>query len=756
MLNGIQVLDRTTEIAGPYCTKVLADAGATVVRTEPAGGDPIRQYRSGGLFEYLNGSKGLLTGTVEESVASMDVTVTYDRDEARRLYRLQPDLVVVCITPFGMDGPWAARPATEFTLQAACGSTGGRGDPDGPPLAAGGRIGEWVTGIYAAVATVAAIGIDGLPRRGRLVDVAMFDCMAVSLVTYPSVTASFAGWPPMVGTGRVTEIPSVEPTEDGYAVFTTNSGQQFQDFLVMIGRPDWIADDGLAHAAQRYARRHEFLEAVHRYTRGRTTQAALEEAAGFRIPAAPVLSGATVADFEQFGVRGVFGPSATGRFRQPRPPYRIGAPKPTDASEPVDGRRDGSQPTRPVQDSPLPDRQLPLGGIRVLDCTAWWAGPSATHVLACLGADVVKVESVTRPDWMRTASARPSSDPDWLEWSAIFHAVNASKRAVTLDLTEPDGVRLFERLATHADLVVENYTPRVMDQFGLGWERLHELNPRLIMVRMPAFGLDGPWRDRTGFAQTMECISGMAWMTGLPDGPPVLVRGACDPVAGMHAVVATMLALRARSADGQGRLVEAAMVESALNITAEQLIEWDLSGVILDRQGARGLGAPQGLYRCTGDDRWIAISVVSDGQWHALRSLVGIADERRWADDHGRRGHAEEIDQLLQAWTSPRRPADVVTDLVGAGVPAAEVVRGRDIVHNPQLRHRGLFEVECHPVTGRHELPTMPFRFNDVESWMTGPAPTIGQHNASVLGAVASPDELEKLTRATVPVEGRG
>ncbi len=258
------------------------------------------------------------------------------------------------------------------------------------------------------------------------------------------------------------------------------------------------------------------------------------------------------------------------------------------------------------------------------------------------------------------------------------------------------------------------------------------------MVRMPAFGLDGPWRDRTGFAQTMESISGMAWVTGFADGPPVLVRGTCDPVAGMHGAVATLLALRARDADGQGRLVEVPMVEAALNITAEQVIEWDLSGVILSREGRPGLGALEGVYRCDGDDRWVAVSVRSDEDWCALRATVDLPDDKRWADGTGRQEHAKEIDGAIEAWTSQMRSAEVVSALLAAGLPVAEVVRSRDIVHNPQLRHRGLFETEDHPVTGRHELPTMPFRFSDVDQWMSAPAPTLGQDNGSILGHLAA------------------
>ena len=249
----------------------------------------------------------------------------------------------------------------------------------------------------------------------------------------------------------------------------------------------------------------------------------LEEAALFRIPAAPVLDAAGVLEFEQFRDRDVFVASPSGRFVQPRVPYRISGLAPRAFSPaPAPGEHQGAVgwPARPAS-PPTPRRewQLPLEGIRVIDCTAWWAGPSATNVLAALGADVIKVESVGRPDQMRLVSARRPPEDRWWEWGPIFHAVNIGKRDITVDLGHEDGIDVFRRLLRTADVLVENYTPRVMDQFGLTWDSVHALNPELIMVRMPAFGLDGPWRDRTGFAQTMESVSGMAWRTGIPRRP---------------------------------------------------------------------------------------------------------------------------------------------------------------------------------------------------------------------------------------------
>jgi crotonobetainyl-CoA:carnitine CoA-transferase CaiB-like acyl-CoA transferase len=466
-----------------------------------------------------------------------------------------------------------------------------------------------------------------------------------------------------------------------------------------------------------------------------------------------VLDGSTVPAFDHFVERGVFAPDPGGRFLQPRVPYRIsGLPTRPFGPTPAEGEHDAQVDwdPRPVAVRSSEASRLPLDGIRVVDCTAWWAGPSATQALALLGADVVKVESVTRPDLMRYTTARRASDQSWWEWGPMFHAANAGKRGITLDLGRPEGVDVFERLVATADLLVENYTPRVMDQFGLGWERLHEVNPELIMVRMPAFGLSGPWRDNTGFAQTMESITGMAWLTGFEDGPPVLVRGACDPLAGMHAVIAALLALGHRDRHGGGHLVESVMVEAALNAAAEQVIEHSVSGTVLGRQGNRGPGAaPQGMYPCAGTDRWLALAVADDAQWDALRAVLGgpaWADDPRLGTAEGRRVAHDLIDDELRAWTKDRDAEELADLLARAGVPAGVVIPSRDVVHNPQIRHRGLFEPERHPVTGDHDLPTLPFRFSRVPAWLRRPSPTLGEHNHEVLAELGLPaDEITAL-----------
>lgn len=761
MLDGLRVVDLSTEIAGPYCTKLLADAGADVVKVERPDGDPMRGWMSGALFEFLNTTKRSVVGACDDpEILELCVRahVVVENSEpgtldVAALHERNPALVVVSITPFGQDGPWRDRAATEFTLQAWCGSTASRGDPGRPPVAAGGRIGEWVAGTYAAMAAFAASRAAGRTGRGEHVDLALLDSMALTMNTYTSVFAEFLGWPPLRRPTRTFEVPSIEPSADGFAAFTTNSAQQFADFLVMIGRPDLLDDKELSSALGRFKRRRDALEMIHAHTTRFTTAELLEQAAALRIPSGPVGNGETVTGFDHFEAVETFVPNPSGRFVQPRVPYRISGltPRPF-AAAPAIGSTEldavdwppppGAAPSEHASASPRRDRDddLPLAGVRVIDCTAWWAGPAATHMLGTLGADVIKVESVTRPDLMRYTSTRPPTEDQWWEWGPLYHGANHNKRGITLDLTRPEGRDLLLRLAAGADVLLENFTPRVMENFDLGWETLHATNPRLVMVRLPAYGLLGPWRDRTGFAQTMEGITGMAWITGWEDGPPLLPRGACDPLAAMHAVFATMLALRDRDSSGDGRLVEVTMIEAALNAAAEQVVEYGASGTVLSRHGNRGpLAAPQNVYACAGDEEWLAIAISTDAEWARLREFLG---DPEWARDAtldsaaGRHEAHDLIDDELGAWCAAQDAGKAADLLSEAGIPAGYVVDGRDIFHNPQLMHRGYFAPQDHPVTGRHSIPTVPFRFVSRADapWLRQPAPTLGQHNREILG----------------------
>ncbi len=292
-----------------------------------------------------------------------------------------------------------------------------------------------------------------------------------------------------------------------------------------------------------------------------------------------------------------------------------------------------------------------------------------------------------------------------------------------------------------ADVVIENFSPRVMDQFGLGAEVLLELNPRLVMVRMPAFGLTGPWRDRVGFAPTMEQIAGLAWVTGMPDELPVAPRGACDPFAGTHAAFALMAALEFTDRTGRGQLVEVAMIESVLNVTAVQPMEFEMFGSILERRGNKGHhpGVTQDIYRCAGDDNWIAIAVRNDDERDALATLMG--------------GAASDPAQ----WLATQDAATVVERLVAAGIPAAVVISPSLVIENPQLIHRGFFEPLTHPSTGPGLYPCPPFaRPDGVDALAAPSAPDAGpaQHRGADRAVRAEEDPISNaspLTASSAP-----
>ena len=328
---------------------------------------------------------------------------------------------------------------------------------------------------------------------------------------------------------------------------------------------------------------------------------------------------------------------------------------------------------------------------------------------------------------------------------------------MALELSKPGARDLVLRLIATADLVVENFSPRVMAGFGLEWAEIRQASPRVSMVRMPAFGLDGPWRDRVGFAQTMEQASGMAWLTGQADGPPLIPRGVCDPIAGLHAAFAALAALEVREATGQGMQVECAMVEAALNVAAEALLEACGNGRELRRDGNRGPGAsPQGVYRCAGDDDWVALAVLDDAGWQGLAGALGRADLAGRGDlatEAGRRPAADELDAAIGAWTAGITAAEAEARLRQAGVAAARVLAADDLLTDPQLAARGFWEPVSHPVAGNFLTTGLPFRSAGAgEPGPRPPAPTLGQHNEEILAGILglTAEEIRGLTERQV------
>jgi crotonobetainyl-CoA:carnitine CoA-transferase CaiB-like acyl-CoA transferase len=778
-LTGYTVVDLSSGIAGAYCTKTLADGGADVIKAEPPEGDPLRTWSASGaeipadsdgaLFSFLACSKRSITADpddaiavarVHELLAGADAVVwspesrlaSHSSLRPQEIHRVHPHLTVTAITPFGLDGPWKDMPATEFTLQAWSGGMIGigRGDPDRAPVHIGGQVGDWLSGAYAAAGTLTSRLETLRTGGGRLIDLSMLEVHILCLTYYPVTFHELLDRP--FRSVRSLFVPGVATAKDGLVAIGAATAQQWFDLCAMVGHPEWVDPDKPIAIMELAAK---VAPDLYEWISEHTVEEIRELATSFRIPNAPIAQGSTIAEMDQFRAREMFRPNPRDGFLQPRFPYRL---RPEVLREPEPAPRLGEHtgsvgpvPVRPGTDDGHAT-ELPLAGLRVLDMTAFWAGPSGTHVLAMLGADVIHLESAGRPDGTRLIAGIPATEDQWWEKSPIFSALNTNKKSVTVNFRTERGQALIRDLIAGCDVVVENYTPRVLDQVGLDYEAVKAIRSDMIMVRMPGFGLDGPWRDAAAFAYVIEDASGLTWVTGHPDQNPVEPYTLGDPNAGLHALNGLLLGLEHRRRTGEGMLVESAMVEAAINVAAEQVIEHSAYGTVLSRDGNRGpVSAPQNLYRTAepdefgGRDSWVAIAVATDEQWPAMCGAVGKPD---WASDpelsgaEGRRARHDLIDEYLGQWCLERTGDEIVEKLWAAGVPVAKVMQPHRQTEIPQLLDRGFFETVEHPVGGSARYTTLPLRFSDAtQPFHRRPAPLLGEHNTQVLAELGLTNE---------------
>jgi crotonobetainyl-CoA:carnitine CoA-transferase CaiB-like acyl-CoA transferase len=774
-LQGYTVIELSSGIAGAYCTKLLADGGAHVIKVESSQGDPLRRWSASGadidgdgaLFGFLAGGKHSVVADpdadaelVEGLLAAADAVV-WSRGSAiaesltpAAVREAHPHLVVTSITPFGLEGPWRDRPATEFTLQAWSGGIVGlgRGSADRAPVFVGGQVGDYLAGAYAGAATLASRMRQIETGAGELVDLSMLEAHILGLTYYPVTFFQMLGRP--WRDARKLTIPGIARAKDGLVDVGCGTAQQWFDLCAMIGRQDWIDEDSPLSITEMA---NEKAAEIYAWFQNESTDDIRELASAFRIPNAPVANGANITELEQFAYRGSFVANPRDGFSQPGPPYRMQpatlvAPRPAPRLGEHTAHYRQSPPVVPHRPSPseFPE-QLPFHGLRVLDLTTFWAGPSCTHFLAMLGADVIHVESTRKPDGTRMIAGIPVTEDQWWEKSPIFSALNTNKRGLTLDLQTSVGRDLLRRLIATSDVLVENFTPRVLDQIGLDFEAVQAIRPDAILLRMPGFGLDGPWRDNPAFAYVIEAASGVSWLTGYPDRNPYEPYSIGDPNAGIHAANALLLALEFRRTTGQGVMIEAAMVDAALNIAAEQVIEYSAYGALLQRAGNRGpAAAPQNVYRTVEVDEfgrldsWVAIAVADDAQWADLCDALGRPEwalDPRLSTAAGRHEHHDLIDEYLATWCAARSGDDIVRRLWDAGVPVAKVMQPHRQTDIPQLEFRGFFENVGHPVNAATPHSTVPMRLSaGPDRFHREPAPLLGQHNHELLAEIGLSD----------------
>jgi len=329
----------------------------------------------------------------------------------------------------------------------------------------------------------------------------------------------------------------------------------------------------------------------------------------------------------------------------------------------------------------------PLRGIRVLDCSTILAGPLICQILGDFGADVIKVEHPDQPDGLRGHGHAVDGEGIW------WKEVGRNKRTIGLDLSRPEGASIMLELARTADVIVENFRPGTFERWGLGWDVLHEANPRLILARVTGFGQDGPYRDRRAFGTLVEAMSGFAHLTGQPDGPPTLPAfGLADSIAGISGAAGVMMALYQRDAQGgEGQVLDLSLLEPMMLAVGPAPTVYDRTGSIQMRQGNRSSNnAPRNLYR-TRDGFWLAVSTSSHAIAVRVLELVGrpeVTEEDWFATGSGRARHADLLDEIVGSWIAARTRDEVTRDFEAAGAAIAPVYDAPALVADPQVRDR--------------------------------------------------------------------
>jgi benzylsuccinate CoA-transferase BbsF subunit len=405
--------------------------------------------------------------------------------------------------------------------------------------------------------------------------------------------------------------------------------------------------------------------------------------------------------------------------------------------------------------------KLPLEGIRVLDFCQMWAGPHATEWLSVMGADVIKVETNLRIDYMRTVGAPRGLAGTGPNVGSCFATLNWGKKSVTLNMTQPKAQELAKRLIKMSDIVAENFGGGVLQRWGLSYEEMKKIKPDIIYYAGSGYGRNGPFKERPAYAEIVDAYTGATYVNGYYKGEPAVVGVSpwTDSSQAIHGSFSILTALYHRMVTGEGQYIDAAMIEAASNFLGELVMDNIINGNIGERMGNRSkIMAPHGCYPCkkTKDEaEWIAIAVSNQKEWKALCKLMGNpawTKREEFGDELSRWKNQEQLEEHLKGWTRQYGSYELAEALQKAGVTAAASLSTKQCTHDKHLEDREFFIKTEHPVLGKVTLTGLPFRFSDTPKGNYNVAPLLGQHNEYVFGELLglSKEEIRKLTEEKV------
>ena len=785
-LDHLRVLD-LSGVTGQYCGKLMADLGADVVMVEPPGGSPVRHMqpyandivdaeRSLFHLNYNQNKRSVIIDIedaagrteLEKLVAAADVVIeTFSPGYLDslglgfdRLREINPRVILTSITSFGQDGPLSGWKGSELISQAMGGLLYPWGDPDQRPAMMPQEQGSQLAAQHGAFATMAAIRHRRTTGVGQHIDISLQEVVAGILLTFGRYAAR------QETLHRIGAVTNLAPTnlyecKDGFAFLMPGMPRHWTALAEWLDNP--ILKEEIWQ--DRDFRRENF-DLLDMYVSELAAQFTKEEfsneAQSRHIPAAPMMTVEDLARDPQLQGRDYFikaNHPVVGEYETPGRPYiwtetpwKVRRPAPllgehqdavkaewqaaTAAAEPARGTNGGS---------------LPLEGLRVLDFGRVWAGPFLTRYLGEMGAEVIKIETNLLPDRAQgTAGA----------FNFNFSEINRSKQSVTLNTTSPEGVKIFEDLVRNSDVIVDNFRAGVMDNWGLTYERLQEINPRIIALTMPGFGKTGPYVSYLSYGQTLLTFTGLMYLWGHAESPErTRPKGAFpDFSAAAQGAFAILAAVENRERTGRGQQIEMAQVEGLTATLGEAFLDYFINGRVRQPHGNFNPNvAPHDVFPSQGDDAWVAIACYSDEEW---RSLCGVAGEdlawtqdARFATTEGRLENLVDLNAAIGSWTAQFTNRQIMLMLQKADVPAGIAATAEDMYFDYHMRERGYIVTVDHGKDfGVLEQPGATVRFSEAPVPAIAPVPDMGQHNQAVFGDLLgmSKEEIQRLVNEKV------
>ena len=769
-LDGVRVLDLGGELSA-YGTKILADLGADVVKVEPAGGDRQRRRppfaagvpapESSLTFAYYNANKrgvqldwtapddaAAAVAELGRLAAGCDVVVLspsarqpvpgWDRD-TRSLSWAGPDTVICCLTPYGLDGPWRDRRATQLTAYADSGGMWSIGPAEGPPRVI--PAFPFYDELSAHAAFTIMVALRERPQAGgQVIDLSLHDLLAFRESTAVSYYT-------MVGRSVMSRnrVPSMPPTgiwdvTDGQIEMLIWNPPHWDGFLEIVGRPADLLDPALRDRVERFARAGQLVPRVRELLAPFTMQGFWDLALTHRVPCAPVNTILQVTQDPQLASRDFWAQHDrphTGSFRAPGRPlrssapllsYRREAPLLGEHDEELLGGRWAASRTSEPWSLPAGPR---LGELKVLSFGTAIAGNVSATTLAEMGADVVKIESPDRPDPLRLPGipGLPKAfDPSGRPVSALFSSYSRSGRTLTLDMKSPEGLETFRRLARRADVLIDNFATGVMASWGLTPESIAATNPRLIWVSVSGYGRTGRRATAMAYGSNVNGFMGLTRVWS-PHGSQF------DYTAVAHVLITIFAALAHRDRSGQGCYTEIAQAEAGGVMLAPLFLEALATGQDVWPEPNEVPGSYlSGVFAAAGQDAWLAVELEDASDWDAAASLLGVPELRIGTNGPPSPEAVTDLKKVIAAWAQTLTPAQGARQLQAAGLPAAAVQEIADLFADAGLWAHGALAQLHLPNTDITTYVTGPFqRMQTPQAHVRWPSPHPGEHTDEIL-----------------------